>query len=522
MSNMVSNSLAQGVSSSVENTQFLSAASVVPRKIVIIGTYDPAKTTVVDEIPVLITGAADAASKFGFGSMIHRLAIYAEKGSRGVETWVVPQSEVTGNKAVGEIDFTGSTGIKAGTLYIYIAGELVTVQIPEAATVENIADAVVAAINAKAELPVTAAKHAVTFEVDITAKMKGTYGNFISIYLNRGDGQVLPTGITAAITAMSTGSGVPDIDDALNGLGIGDDVNEKFITDFVHGYGLDSSTLSKISAYVGLGDTKLGCYDPLVHKPMRGLTGDTTVGSAGLSAILAIGNANKLDRANGCVCVPGSINHPSEIAALVLGICAKTNNKRAEENYKDIVLSGIWPAVTKADNWCSEYDNRDLAVKAGISPTRVVSGYVRLQNVVTFYHPDNVAQDSNGYRTFSSISKIQNMMHTIALNFEQPKWTGVTIVADKMKVTDPDSKQKARDIKDVIADYIALTDSFMRRAWIYDDKFSKDALKQTGAVAVRPGGNGFNVLYKFILSGEGDIFNNESQFDTSIAMVIGG
>jgi phage tail sheath gpL-like len=87
-------SLAAAVGAAVQNVQFQATALNLPRKILIIGTYDPSITSVVDEVPVLITSPEDAGTKFGFGFMIHRLAVQAFAGSQGVETWVIPQSEV--------------------------------------------------------------------------------------------------------------------------------------------------------------------------------------------------------------------------------------------------------------------------------------------------------------------------------------------------------------------------------------------------------------------------------------------
>ena len=66
-------SLAAAVGASVNNTQFQPEALNVPRKILIIGTYDLAKTAVTANVLAQILSPADAANTYGFGSMIHRL-----------------------------------------------------------------------------------------------------------------------------------------------------------------------------------------------------------------------------------------------------------------------------------------------------------------------------------------------------------------------------------------------------------------------------------------------------------------
>lgn len=514
-------SLAAAVGSTVRNVQFQSEALNVPRKILIIGTYDPAKTSVVAETPVQVLSAEDAGDRFGFGSMVHRLAVQAFIGGNGVPVYIQPQAEAGGAvAATGDIDFTGSTGVASGTISLYIAGLAVPVNIAAGTTADNIAAAVVAAVNAEKTLPVSAAVDGVTTaQVNLTAKSKGPWGNDISIDFNLGAGQALPSGVVAAVTDMSAGAGVPTVADALDGLGTGDSANEDFYTDVVHGYGTDTTTLDAISAYVGAGNDFLGLYSKTVSRPFRVLIGDTAAGSSGLAALIAISDVRKTDRASGILSVPGSASHPAEIAAQAIGHMARINQDRAAQHYLGIQLIGIHPGA-KADRWTSDYDNRDTAVKSGISPTRVQSGAVFLQNVVTFYRPDNVPVSSNGYRSMRNISIIQNMLQNIRVNFEQEKWQGISIVADTTRVTNTTDRQKARDIDAVKDDLIALARSFESHAWIYTADFTISKLKEAGAVTVRAGGLGFDNVLSVIFSGEGGILDTVVEFDTSLAVLL--
>jgi hypothetical protein len=318
---------------------------------------------------------------------------------------------------------------------------------------------------------------------------------------------------------MSAGAGVPTMADALDGLGTGDSANEDFYTDVVHGYGTDTTTLDAISAYVGAGNDFLGLYSKTVSRPFRVLIGDTAAGSSGLSALIAISDVRKTDRASGILSVPGSASHPAEIAAQALGHMARINQDRAAQHYLGTQLVGIHPGA-KSDRWTSDYDNRDTAVKSGISPTRVQSGAVFLQNVVTFYRPDNVPVSSNGYRSMRNISIIQNMLQNIRVNFEQEKWQGISIVADTTRVTNTTDRQKARDIDAVKDDLIALARSFESHAWIYTADFTISKLKEAGAVTVRAGGLGFDNVLSVIFSGEGGILDTVVEFDTSLAVLL--
>ncbi len=509
-------SLAAAVGASVKNVTFLPEALNVPRKILIIGTYDPLKTLVVAEVPVQILSPEDAGDKFGFGFMIHRLAVQVFKGSQGVECWVVPQTE-TSAQAAGSITFTAS-GLLAGTVSMYIAGIPVPFDVAAADDATAVALAASNAIAAIKELPVTAAPTAGV--LDITSKSEGTWGNDISIKFNIKPGEEFPVGLTGAvITDMTSGAGTPTIADALDGLGTGDDANEAFFTDVVHGYGQVTIMLDAISTYVGPGNGFTGLYEKTVARPFRVLTGDVVAGSSGLTDLTALGNGRKLDRANGVVAVPGSANHPAEIAALAIGIMARINNDLVAQSYIGLLLDGIDPGE-KADRWTSDYDNRDTAVKAGVSPTKIASGVVILQNVVTFYHPDNVPVSSNGYRSMRNISILQNILNNIRVNFEREKWQGISIVGDVTKVSNPTDRTKARDISAVIDDLVALARSFEGKAWIFEADFTISKLKEAGAVTIRAGAIGFDSTLSVILSGEGGIFDTVVEFDTSIAVLL--
>lgn len=507
-------SLAAAVGASVRNVQFQSEALNLPRKILILATYLPAKTAVVAETPVQVLSAEDAGDQFGFGSMAHRLAYQAFLGGQGTPVYIQPQEEEgAATAATGEIDFVGSTGVASGTIQLRIANMAAPVTVAAAATADELAAAVAAAITADKTLPVTAA--AVTTVVTFTAKSKGPWGNGISIKLLG----TLPSGVAAAITAMSAGAGVPAVSDALDALGTGDDANEAYYTDVVHGYGTDTTTLDAISTYVGAGNDAIGLYGKTVARPFRVLTGDVATGSAGLAALIVISDARKLDRANGILSVPGSASHPAEIAAQAIGHMARINQDRVAQHYIGIPLIGV-DVGAKADRWTSDYDNRDTAVKAGIGPTRVQNGVVVLQNVVTFYRPDNVPVSSNGYRSMRNIGIVQNLLANIRVNFEQEKWQGISIVADTTKVTNTTDRQKARDVEAVKDDLAALAVSFESHAWIYEAAFTINKLKEAGAVTIRSGGLGFDNVLSVIFSGEGGILDTVVEFDTSLAVLL--
>lgn len=515
-------SLAAGNLVGVENQQFAVSAQVIPQKNVIIGTFDEATFTgLAPNVPFRVFSAADVGGKTGFGYMLHRLARAAFKPGN-VETWVIPQLEGGSDpdQATGTIDVTPSTGANlAGTIHLYIAGDHVPVAVGANLSDTAIGTLIETAINDNDELPVTANNLAGV--VTLTSKSGGTWGNDISIEVNLGAGEALPTGIAITITDMAGGVGIPDIQDALDALGTGDGQNDAFFTNLIHGYGADTGTLDAISTYNGVGNTFIGNYKKEIARPFRSLVGDVTAGSGGLAAALAFADLRRNDRTNGKICVPGSANHPQEIAAQAIGIMAVINSTRAEEGYIDKALDGVWPGAV-ADRWTNEYDSRDQAVKGGISTTFVKQGIVYCQNLITFYRPADVAPESNGYRAMRNISIIQNLLYNYRLNFERTKWKGISIVEDTAEVSNITDRLKARDIDSVLDDLVALAQAFAANAWLYNASYTIGELKKGDKVTLRSGLTGFDIIFPVIFSGEGGIYNSVITFDTSIAILAAG
>ncbi len=505
---------AAGVLQSIKNTVLKVGAENVPRKIVIIGTYEAGKT-IVDEVPVLSLNSAYTGSIYGFGSMLHRLHLQAERGSAGIQTYIQPQAETGGAAAsVGEIDFTGSTGVLAGTLYLYVGFDLVRVSITAAMTIEQIADAVVLAINADQDLNVEAVKVAVTFEVTITSKTLGVWGDDNILSVNRETGQETPTGITVAFTQPTSGSGLPDIQDALDGLGTGDAANELQFTALIHGYGQDTTTLDDIMNYVGVGDELLGLYQKEVARPFYSVGGDNAAGSAGLTALIAIGAARTTDRANAIMPVPGSKSHPSEIGAQTVGHIERIANVRPAESYGGTQMSRIDPGDL-ADRWTSDRASRTIAVQDGISASLVQASVVRITDTVTFYHPATIPTTSNIYREITNICKIQNLLDSLRVVYQSPTFVGAIIVLDANKVSSAIARLKVIDEDIVRGILFSLIDAWVGQAWLYEGDFAKQNL----TIALRSATDGFDSIIKAILSGIGKIYDNQIQADISTAVL---
>jgi hypothetical protein len=235
-------------------------------------------------------------------------------------------------------------------------------------------------------------------------------------------------------------------------------------------------------------------------------------GSAGFTAAAAISDARLTDRTNGLVCAPDSKSHPVELACEIMGDMAALNQADPAKGYVGRALS-----VETGDNgerWTDDYEDRDAAVKRGISTTRLKNGVVQIDKIVSFYRPTGVPVTSNGYRSMRNMSILQNILYNLNLLFDQEEWKGISIVEDVAKVTDATAKQNVRDL-DSVADVLnTMADVFAGKSWLYSASYTKQNL----SVALRPGGNGFDYVFPVVLSGEGDIMNGEVQFDIALTV----
>lgn len=517
MGNIVNSSLAAGVGAGIQNVQHKLTVENVPRKTVIIGTKDASKTGLTVEVPFLSLSPEYTGSVAGFGSMLHREHVAHDLGAQGIETWIQPQDEAGGAvAAAGELDFTGSTGVLAGTLAVYISNLRVPVTITDAMTVEDIADAVVAAITANENLPVTAVKVAVTFEVTITSKSKGPWGNDISLSYNNLSTDVTPTGITAAVSSvMASGATLPDITTALNGLGVGDGANAEFFTTLVHGYGQDTTTLDAILAYVGATDSLSGLYSETVARPFYSMVGDVLAGSSGLSTAIAFTANRRTDRATGFYPAPDSLSNPHEIAAQAIGHAERTASEVTAQGYAGISLIGVDPGDI-GNRWTDDQEDRDTAVAGGVSTSRIINGVTKMSDFITMSRPGTTPVKSNTYREVVNIVKAQNILNSIVVDFSQSKWQGIIIVDDIALVSSSIDRQKARDVQSVKDELYALVDEWESKAWLFQGAFTKKNL----TVEIRGATDGFNTVIPIIYSGVGKIFDNRINADTSIAILL--
>jgi phage tail sheath gpL-like len=179
--------------------------------------------TATPDVPVIIGTQMQADDKFGIGSELARMFKCFFSNNFANEVWGAPVAEPVGATAATGTIVVTAPPTEAGTIHLYIGGQHVPVNIGGTDTVDEVAQAILDAIVAHEDLPVTATLTTAT--LTLTAMFKGANSNDIRVELNyfgKLGGEVLPIGLalTLPVTNFLTGgAGVPEFDTLIANMG---------------------------------------------------------------------------------------------------------------------------------------------------------------------------------------------------------------------------------------------------------------------------------------------------------------
>lgn len=381
---------------------------VIPQKILLIGQYNSGKTPGNDVSKLLTGGADQAADLYGLGSMLHIMAMAADKGRGVVPLYALPVADAGGAQAAtGQITVTG-TATGSGTISLYIAGKLVRVAVAKDDTYDVIAEAIADAITADVTLPVTAA--ADSGDVNLTSKWKGLSANGITIEVDLG-GDVEeanePAGVTLTITDMASGATDPTITTALAALG------DTWYTIIVNPYTVDTQ-LDDIEA---AGDARI---NPLVKRPFIGVCGYTDTRD---NFLTFLGDRNSIWTT--IMPVEGSPNLPAEIAAALGGVAAAHWQSKPGVPYRKY-LPDILPGTAR---WT--YAQRDAVIKAGGSTFRVGEDErVYVDALATTRTQTDLGADDDSWRFTETVNNIQAKIYSVEQVFLGEPFVEAVVVDD--------------------------------------------------------------------------------------------
>jgi phage tail sheath gpL-like len=166
--------------------------------------------TATPNVPVPVGDFATSETLFGAGSMLSDMfgTFFQNNTAQEIVCMMVP--DPAGAFATCGISVL-TPPTQAGTIFLYIAGQLVTIGVGATDSVSTVAANMIVAINAAIGLPCTAALGSSGGgDIDLTCKWKGATGNDITVsdsLLGSLGGQALPVGLTLGYDGTGTYSG---------------------------------------------------------------------------------------------------------------------------------------------------------------------------------------------------------------------------------------------------------------------------------------------------------------------------
>lgn len=350
------------------------------RKILLLGQRLPT-ATMAAATPTRVMSGNHAVGLFGRGSMLAQMVAAAKAANSSTDMWACALDDlVAGVAATGTISIGGAPA-QAGILNLYVAGTAVKVGVAvneaNATTATNIA----AAINANADLAVTAV--AALGVVTLTARHKGENGNYIDLRCNYYDGEVLPLGLTQVIVPMAAGAGNPDITAVLAALG--GDQYYTIITPWT-----DAANMSNLEAFL------LTRWGPMSQK-----TG-TAFGcvSATYAGLATLGHARNspLSLLLGIYDMPVA---PWVTAAVWGSVVEFSGAIDPARGFQTLLLPGVMAPPVKSQ---FTRDQRDILLRNGISTFTVdQGGRVLIEQVVTTYQTNAYGVPDTSYLKLNSV-----------------------------------------------------------------------------------------------------------------------
>ncbi len=379
-----------GAYTEIDSSQAISGVQLLNMRYLLLGQIT-ADGEAVPEVLVRVTSVAQARTLFGPGSMLALMAEAAIASNNWSDLWCLPLDDSDeGNAAAGHIIFSGPANA-SGTLALYVAGRPVEVGVDASDTAAAIAAAVVAAVNADDTLPVTAAVNGSnTARVDFAARNAGECGNDIDIRFGY-HGEKLPAGVGTAITAMSGGTGNPNITSALAALG------DEWFQILGMPY-TDAANLSRLESEL---DSRFG--------PLREIEGQAFAAARGtVSTLGTLGNSRNSQFVS-IVAATDEPMSPTEKAAETAAIACYYATIDPARPLQTLPYSYCKPAAESAR---LDTQERNILLYDGIATTYVdAGGIMRVERLVTTYKTNAAGALDTAYLDVESMFTLMTIRH---------------------------------------------------------------------------------------------------------------
>ncbi len=436
----------------------------------IVGQYDQTLAAgITDDVPVKVTTADQAGTLFGFGSELHRQAmwIFGALGGFYDNMWAVPIAEPgAAVKASGDIVFGAGPATSGGTFRFSIGGDIVNVNVAIDDTITGIGDALVAAITAELGASVTAVNALGT--VTVTAKTAGVNGNEISLVLNpsgQTDEDLNPAGVTVTVPGsggyLTGGVGATDVS------GIWANLGSRWYTHISGPY----TDATNLASYDAAGDAR---FDPGTNRFFAAYFGYVKENYAAALAVPATINSKWINP----TWEDRSYSPRWEMQAAVMGFSMASMALDPGRPFKTLAV-GI-PVNPATPN--RTYDENDALFRAGMGYFNVdTAGALRIGDLATTY------------RTAPGGAPTEEWFDTVAIHLRQQKSFNLEtlflgspyergIVADDTTITAKDYVIKPAK---VITDLFGMIDFWNSEGWTKNPA----TVKATVAAEINTGNN---------------------------------
>ena len=452
MSNISPSARARTIGVDVVSRNLRTATPFLPQKLLLLGQPNTGVTPPSGR-PEVFT-ALEVGETYGYGSPLHQAAKGVFANQTGLPVYVAAVADGT-TAATGSITASGAATAD-GTIQITIGGITgPVIVIPSGTAAADVPALIIAGMSGNIDLP-TNLTDGGTGTTTVTAKYKGENGNDIKISAAAG-----VTGLTFAITAMTSGAGNPDPSTVLDSL-----LGEEWVTIVVNAIGTDSTTLNALSA---ASDERWAGDVRRAFVAIAGSNADA------LSTSVTITENRTTDKTNCIKPVLGSPDTPAYIAGASAGETATVADRRPAWDYAGQQLFGITPGE---DNLQPNYAAKDSAFKKGVGSTRVEGNAVFMNDTITPYRLPNGDPDPL-YRYVADLMKIWQGWYGLELIFTASEWNGAPLVPSA-QVTSANVGAKTPEM--AIAAVNSLIDSLALAAVFVNP----DEIKETVTATIDP------------------------------------
>ena len=363
-----------------------------------------------------VTSVEQVITLAGRGSMLHRQALAWFAVNKSTECWIgVLADDGAGVAATGTTVVAGPAS-GDGTIALYLGGERITIGVSNGQASTAVATNIAAAVNAAADLPVTAS--VVGSTVTYLFRHKGLVGNSYNIRDSFRDGEALPAGVGLTHTQLGgvvAGTTAPSLTALIAAMA------DVWFHIWAHPY-TDSTNLGAIETEL---ETRNG--------PMRQQQGLAVTSASGSFSTLTTLGAARNSKHSVIVAQggPTPLTPPMEFGAEAAGLIAKYGAADPARPFQTLAMSRA-VAVAETDTFSPE--ERNLLLFDGISTTkRVDGGGTQLERMITTYQTSPSGAADTAYLDATTPLTLMYLRYTFR-NQIQSKYPRHKLAADDAKV----------------------------------------------------------------------------------------